>query len=109
MKNRTDSTTGCKCPGKCFCKYDADDLVSIVYKKRVKGISTVDLVSAARSSREIEFVSVVALLDLNEADADMMIKEHMAGSSCDVLACRNYLRSKIDDALKAYSPTGEDP
>lgn len=107
MNKDLEAMTGCRCPGGCFCKYDVGDLVHIAYKKFIEKVPTVDLIHSAHSAKEVELVSVVALLDLKASDADIMIKEHMSDSSCDVLACRNALRSKLDVALKSYSPNGD--
>lgn len=91
----------CGCPSKCFCKYDVHELLEIARKKRIHGIPTVHLINQAASDREKELICVVALLDLNDVVVEIMINEHMSSESCDVLACRQGLRRKLDETLKS--------
>ena len=90
----------CGCPSKCFCKYEVGELLDIARAKMVEGVSTVDLVKRATSDHERELICTVAMLDLDDAVAEIMINEHMSGRSCDVLACRNGLLKRLNKALK---------
>lgn len=89
----------CGCPSSCFCKYHAAELLDIARKKLVEGIPTVDLIKQAASDHEIELICTVAMLDLDDGVAEIMINEHMSVESCDVLACRKGLRKRLDAAL----------
>lgn len=96
----------CGCPSRCFCKYDAAELLEIGYKKVRQRVPTVKLIREARSPQERERVCVVSMLDLDAGVAEIMIREHMAGAACDVMACRDNLRQRLLTALETYSPVG---
>jgi len=85
----------CKCPPKCFCKYDEHELLDVAYKKIVQKIPTVELIQNSQSKSGKELIEVVALLDLDDVVAEVMIREKMSDESCDVLGCRENLRSRI--------------
>lgn len=90
----------CKCSSKCFCKYDADELRDIGYKKFVQKIPTVELLKKAGTDRERELVSVVAMLDLGGEVAEIMIREKRSAVSCDVPNCRDTLKRKLFKLLR---------
>ncbi|HEX9783969.1 MAG TPA: hypothetical protein VGA56_14705 [Opitutaceae bacterium] len=89
----------CRCPSRCFCKYDTAELLEIGEKKLRQHIPTIELLRHARSTREKELVCVVSMLDLDDVVAEIMIREHMADAACDVMACRDELRNRLLAAL----------
>lgn len=100
MNNDAKVIKECGCPSKCFCKYTVAELLEIAKAKKIKGISTVNLIKQATSDFEKDRICTVAMLDLDDSVAEIMINEHMSGESCDVLACRAGLRKRLDAALK---------
>ncbi len=83
------------CPSRCFCKYDADELKEVAYKKIIQKVPTLELLGSAKSQREKELISVVAMLDLDDNVAEIMIREKMSAESCDVLGCREGLKQRL--------------
>ncbi len=68
-------------------------------QKRAQGVPAVDLLHHARTDHEKELICVVAMLDLDDSVAEIMIREHMSSESCDVSACRTRLRRQLDDGI----------
>jgi len=75
-------------------------MLDVGYKKFIQRIPTVELIHNAKSEREKELIEVVAMLDLDDVVAEIMIREKMSGESCNVLSCRDILKRKLYKALK---------
>lgn len=97
---KDDLQTGCQCPSRCFCKYQVGDLEEIGRRKLIANVPTVELMKSASSDREKDLICVISMLDVDEAIADIMIREHMADAACDVLACRESLKRRLYRRLK---------
>lgn len=94
-KKESEIIKHCGCSSKCFCKYDEHELLDVGYKKLIQRIPTVKLIQDAKSEREKELIEVVAMLDLDDIVAEIMIREKMSGKSCNVLGCRENLRKRL--------------
>ncbi len=100
MNDKIEFKKHCRCPQKCFCKYDEHELRDIGYKKLIQRVPTVKLIETAKTAREKELISVVSMLDLDDVVAEIMIKEKMSGESCNVLGCRENLRKRLFKLLE---------
>ncbi len=100
MNEACSCRSECDCPPRCFCKYDVGELLPVAREKQAKGVPAVALMKHARSDHEKELICVVAMLDLDDSVAEIMIREHMSSESCDVSACRNNLQRKLNAALQ---------
>ena len=85
-------------PHRCLCRVAIGDLRRWARKKYVEQVPTMDLLAMARSRRQKEAVSIVALLDLPD---DVMIRmlTPLAKPGCRILACRDYVRQWLQGML----------
>ena len=96
------STSSCQCPSRCFCKYRVDDLEVIGRKKLVEKLTTVSLMQKASNTRNKDLICVISMLDIDDSIAEIMIQEHMAIATCEVLACRENLKCRFYRRLKVW-------
>ncbi len=89
-------------PGRCFCEITMDELVGWARKRYLEGISTVELLSMAKSRQEKEAVGMVALLDVSD-DELARILSPLRASDCNVLACRDHVRRWLQGILHSQS------
>ena len=96
------SIYSCQCPSRCFCKYRVDELEEIGRKKIVEKFLTVSLMRKASSARDKDLICVISMLDIDDSIAEIMIREHLANATCDVLACRENLKRRLYLRLKVW-------
>ncbi|MDX8412251.1 MAG: hypothetical protein R8K46_10355, partial [Mariprofundaceae bacterium] len=83
-------------PGHCFCQIPFDELEAMYRKRYVAGISTNDLLQAAKNAHEREVVCIVAMFELDDqAMAKMMgdvnLPEHH------IIHCREQFRRRLKE------------
>jgi hypothetical protein len=81
-------------PGHCFCQIPFEELEAIYQKRYVAGVSTSDLLKAAKSAHEREVICVVAMFELDdqamlEMMGDVNLPEHH------IIHCREQFRQRL--------------
>ncbi len=80
----------------CFGKYDIRELLPIVEKKFVDGLSTVELLKEAQNDEEKDKVAIVALLDLDDETVMNLLSDNKNGdANFHILSCRNRLKKTL--------------
>jgi hypothetical protein len=80
----------------CYGKYDVRELLPIVQKKFVDGITIVELLKKAQNDVEKDKVAIVALLDLDDETVMHMLSDNNNGNAnFHILSCRNRLKKTL--------------
>lgn len=85
-------------PTRCFCQIPVHELIGWAQRKYLDHLSTIQLLAMAKDHREREAVSIVALLDIPDADV-ILLMTPLTQSHCNVLACRDHLRDWLHAML----------
>ena len=85
-------------PTRCFCQIPVHELIGWARRKYLDRLSTIQLLAMAGDQREREAVSIVALLDIPDADVVLLLTP-LTPSHCNVLACRDHLREWLQAML----------
>ena len=81
-------------PTHCFCHFSEDELRPWVVRKFRDHISTTDLLRSTTDPHEREIVSIVSLLDVDEATLSQMMGDiNMTGHQ--VLHCREKVKKML--------------
>ena len=96
------SSSPCQRPTRCFCKYEVEELEELGRKKFIERFPTVKLMQSASTQRDKDLICVISMLDIDDSIAEIMIREHMADATCDVLACRENLKRRLHHRLKVW-------
>ena len=91
-------------PTRCFCQIPVRELIVWARRKFLDHLSTIQLLAMAGDQREREAVSIVALLDIPDADVVLLLTP-LTPSHCNVLACRDHLRDWLH-AMLAFPGAG---
>jgi hypothetical protein len=81
-------------------------LIGSARRKYLDHLSTIQLLAMAKDPHEREAVSIVALLDIPDADV-VLLMTPLTQSHCNVLACRDQLRDWLH-AMLAFPGARED-
>jgi len=81
-------------PAHCFCQIPFEELEEIYQKRYVAGISTQDLLKAAKNAHEREVICIVAMFELDdkamgEMMGDVNLPEHH------IIHCREQFFEKL--------------
>jgi hypothetical protein len=85
-------------PHRCFCRVPIADLRRWARKKYVEQVPTMDLLAMAKTRRQKEAVSIVALLDLPDDQVIRMLTP-LARPGCHILACRDHAKQWLRGML----------
>jgi len=85
-------------PG-CFGDYDFDKITYFARKRFIDGVSTIKLMSEAKSETEKEEIALVCMLDVeDEVVLDIQLDCRYA-DECKVTNCRDKLRRLIEHEI----------
>lgn len=92
----------CHTPG-CMGNYDFDQIAFFARKRFVEGYSTITLLQSAKSEREKEEISLVAMLDISDDEIKDIQLSCRHAKTCTVTICRKKLREMIEEDLKTLT------
>ena len=90
MSEMQHSDTMAKQP-RCFCKIPITELMPWAYEKYIKGHTTVELLGRARTNRERELISIIAILDVEKKTLDEKLG-HQTKPTCNLERCRKMVK-----------------
>jgi len=82
-------------PG-CMGDYDFERIAEFARKKFIEGISTISLMSKARTEREREEIALVCSLDITDEQVQSLHLHCKYADQCKITNCRNLLRLLIE-------------
>jgi len=83
----------------CLGKYDFDNIALYARKRFVDGISTIELLQKATSTREKEEIALVAMMDIDESSVENLQLSCQHAEKCKVTNCRKLIKKIIEDNL----------
>ena len=87
----------------CLGNYDFDHIAGYARQRFIDGVSTLDLMQQAQSTRDKEEIALVCLLDVDdEVVKDMKLSCRFA-DACKMTNCRRMLKGMIDSEIAALA------
>ena len=84
----------------CMGNYDFDHISYFAKKRYIEGCNTIELLSAAKTEREKEEITLVCLLDLEDDKIrDLQLCCKYAGR-CKTIDCRDRLKKMIEQEFE---------
>jgi hypothetical protein len=84
----------------CLGNYDFDHISSYAVQRFVEGQSTIDLLVEAKTTKEVEEICLVCLLDVEDNKIQELELSCQNSVDCEVTNCREQLREMIEYKLK---------
>jgi len=88
-------TTGIKCS---LCTIPIDEIGVWAEKRFIDEIPTIELLKQARNDRDREIITVVGMLDVDDAKLHTML-EAAKESDCNIFACRQQLKTWLQKRI----------
>jgi len=85
---------------KCIGNYDFDRISAFAIQRFVDGHNTIDMLTEAKTSREVEEICLVCLLDVDDNKITELDLSCLHSVDCEVTNCREQLRELIEYELK---------
>ncbi len=89
----------CRNPS-CLGNYDFDHISSFAIQRFVEGLSTVDMLVEAKTTKEVEEICLVCLLDVEDDKIQELQLSCQNSVNCKVTNCREQLRDIIEYKLR---------
>ena len=87
----------------CLGHYDFDHIAWYARKRFIDGISTIDLMQQAQSTKEKEEIALVCLLDVEDDVLKDLKLNCRYAQTCEITNCRRMLKGMIEDTLAVHT------
>ena len=87
----------------CLGHYDFDHIAWCARKRFIDGVSTIDLMQQAQSTKEKEEIALVCLLDVEDDVLKDLKLNCRYAQTCKMTNCRRMLKGMIEDTLAVHA------